>query len=62
MTMHWASWQDFWAMGGSGRFVWGAYGAAALAMVAEVMLLRARARRARSAVRHAADGLGERRA
>jgi len=30
--MHWASWQDFWAMGGSGGYVWGAYGVVALAL------------------------------
>jgi len=52
--MHWASWQDFWAMGGSGPFVWGAYGVAALALLAEIMLLRARVRRARERVRNTA--------
>jgi heme exporter protein D len=53
--MHWASWQDFWAMGGSARYVWGAYGLVALALAAEVMLLRARERRAREAVRRSSD-------
>jgi heme exporter protein D len=53
--MHWASWQDFWAMGGSGRYVWGAYGLVALALAAEVMLLRSRVRRARETVRRTAD-------
>ena len=36
--MHWASWQDFWAMGGSGPFVWGAYGVAALALLVAVLI------------------------
>jgi len=48
--VHWASWQDFWAMGGSGPFVWGAYGMAALALLAEITLVRARLRRARDTV------------
>ena len=52
--MHWASWRDFWAMGGSGAFVWGAYGVAALALLAEIALVRARARRARETVRRTA--------
>ena len=53
--MHWASWSDFWSMGGSGRYVWGAYGLVALALAAEVMLLRARVRRARETVRRSSD-------
>jgi len=53
--MHWASWQEFWAMGGSGRFVWSAYGMVVLALAAEMMLLRARLRRAREAARRTSD-------
>ncbi|HEV3018018.1 MAG TPA: heme exporter protein CcmD [Burkholderiaceae bacterium] len=53
--MHWASWQEFWAMGGSGRFVWSAYGMVVLALAAEMMLLRARVRRAREAARRTSD-------
>jgi heme exporter protein D len=49
--MHWASWQDFWAMGGAGGYVWGAYGLVALALAAEIVLVRARLRRARETVR-----------
>jgi heme exporter protein D len=52
--MHWASWQDFWAMGGSGPFVWGAYGMVAVALLAEIALVRARARRALERVRRTA--------
>ncbi len=53
--MHWASWQEFWAMGGAGRYVWGAYGMVALALAVEMMLLRARLRRARDVVRRTSD-------
>jgi|HubBroStandDraft_3_1064219.scaffolds.fasta_scaffold4252672_1 heme exporter protein D len=53
--MHWASWQDFWAMGGSGGYVWGAYGVVALALAAEVVSLRSRIRRACEAARRTAD-------
>jgi heme exporter protein D len=53
--MHWASWQDFLAMGGSGRYVWGAYGLVALALAAESLLLRARLRRARETVRRTSE-------
>ena len=45
--MHWPSWQAFWAMGGSGDFVWSAYGVVGLSLAAEILLLRARIRRAR---------------
>jgi heme exporter protein D len=48
--MQWASWHDFWAMGGSGAFVWGAYGMAALVLLGEVVMVRARMRRAREYV------------
>jgi heme exporter protein D len=53
--MHWASWSDFWAMGGSGRFVWGAYGFVALGLAAEMTLLWRRLRRAREAARRVLD-------
>ncbi len=38
--MHWASWSDFWAMGGYGLFVWSSYGVTALAVLIEIILLR----------------------
>ncbi len=53
--MHWSSWQAFWAMGGSGDFVWSAYGLVAASLAAEILLLRARTRRARDAVRRTSD-------
>jgi heme exporter protein D len=53
--MHWASWHDFWAMGGAGQYVWGAYGLVALALLAEITMLRARLRRARETVLRTAE-------
>ncbi|MBI5330520.1 MAG: heme exporter protein CcmD [Betaproteobacteria bacterium] len=38
--MHWASWSDFWAMGGYGLYVWSSYGVTALVILIEVILLR----------------------
>jgi heme exporter protein D len=44
---------EFFAMGGQGFFVWGAYGAAALAIAVEIVAVRSRltAARARAAER-----------
>jgi len=53
--MHWGSWDEFWAMGGSGSFVWSAYGLALFAVVGEILAVRARARRARERVRMTAE-------
>jgi len=53
--MHWACWREFWSMGGSGAYVWGAYGLVALALAAESLLLRARVRRARETVRRTSE-------
>ena len=44
--MIWASWGDFWAMGGYGLYVWGSYAVVALAMLAEVLGARQRQRKA----------------
>ncbi len=38
--MDWASWDDFWAMGGYGLYVWGSYGAFLIAILIEIILLR----------------------
>jgi heme exporter protein D len=35
----WASWGEFWAMGGYGLYVWGSYGAAIIAISIEIILL-----------------------
>jgi len=40
------NWAEFFAMGGRGFYVWGSYGAFVLAIAIEIILLRARARRA----------------
>ena len=44
--MNWNSAAEFFAMGGHGYFVWMSYGAAALLMLAEPLLARARHRQA----------------
>lgn len=34
--MIWASWSDFWAMGGYGLYVWGSYAMTALVLLLEM--------------------------
>ena len=46
--MHWNSLNDFLAMGGSAGYVWGSFGAPALMLIGEPLLL-ARRRRALTA-------------
>ena len=48
--MNWGSWQEFWNMGGYGRYVWGAYGCLFALVAIEVVSVRARLARARRAV------------
>jgi heme exporter protein D len=48
--MHWHSLSEFFAMGGRGGFVWGAYGTMALLMLAEPLLAGWRHRAARRAI------------
>jgi heme exporter protein D len=48
--MQWGSWENFWAMGGYGFYVWGAYGMTAAILVLEVVLLRTRRARAKSEI------------
>lgn len=38
--MEWASWSDFWSMGGYGIYVWGAYSVTAICILIEVVLLK----------------------
>ena len=38
--MQWASWSDFWAMGGYGLYVWGSYFVFVIAFLIEIILLR----------------------
>lgn len=42
--MIWASWSDFFAMGGYAFYVWGSYGVTAVLMIAEVVLVMRRRR------------------
>ena len=44
--MHWQSVGDFLAMGGYGLYVWGSFGVTALVLVAELVMLGQRRRRA----------------
>ena len=46
MSMQWASLDAFLQMGGHGRFVWGSYGVTLVLMVAEIIIVRRRLRRA----------------
>ena len=57
--MNWASAADFFAMGGYGVYVWGAYAVTAVLMLVEPALAVQRGRRAvRDAVRRADRGVG----
>ena len=38
--MEWASWSEFWSMGGRGFFVWSAFGVTAVCVAAELVALR----------------------
>jgi len=44
--MNWASWSDFFAMGGYALYVWGSYAVTAGLIVMEIILLRNRSRAA----------------
>jgi len=44
--MNWASWSDFFAMGGYALYVWGSYAVSAGLIVMEIILLRGRSRAA----------------
>ena len=50
--MNWASWSDFFAMGGYAFYVWGSYGVTACLIVVEIILLRARGRAAIEGIAH----------
>mgnify|MGYP002782285103 CR=1 FL=1 len=53
--MNWSSWSAFWDMGGYWLYVWGSFGVTAAALLAELLLLKAR----RGALREAADAQGD---
>ena len=42
--MNWASWNDFFAMGGYALYVWGSFGVTLVLMVMEMLLLILRKR------------------
>ena len=42
--MNWASWSDFFAMGGYALYVWGSYGVALVLLAMEIVLLVLRKR------------------
>ena len=46
--MNWNNWPEFLAMGGYGFYVWGSFGAVAVALVIEVWLLALRKARLRA--------------
>jgi len=48
--MNWASWSDFFAMGGYAFYVWGSYAVTACLIVVEIILLRGRRRAALSSI------------
>ena len=54
--MNWASWSDFFAMGGYALYVWGSYAVTAGLIVVEIILLRGRRRAAPGAAGRTAGG------
>jgi len=38
--MIWSSWNDFWAMGGYGLYVWGSFGVTALCVALEMVWVK----------------------
>jgi heme exporter protein D len=38
--MEWASWSEFWNMGGRGFFVWSAFGVTVICVLIEIVWLR----------------------
>ncbi len=42
------NWAEFFSMGGRGFYVWGSYGAFAIAIIVEIILLRARVKHAQA--------------
>ena len=38
--MIWSSWNDFWAMGGYGLYVWGSFGVTALCVALEMIWVK----------------------
>jgi heme exporter protein D len=53
--MIWASWSDFWAMGGYGPYVWGSYAVVAMALLLEIRTAAQRQRRAVAQIQEQQD-------
>ncbi|WP_077002272.1 heme exporter protein CcmD [Variovorax sp. KK3] len=58
--MNWNGWDDFFAMGGYGLYVWGAFGMCALVVAVEALQLRATRRGLRVGRQAQIDAAGER--
>jgi heme exporter protein D len=52
--VNWGSWDNFWAMGGYGFYVWGSYAMVAAVIAIEIWRLRAQRRQATEEVRRVA--------
>ena len=52
LTVYWASWSDFWAMGGYAVYVWGSMGVTAALLVLEVWQARVAHRRTLREIAH----------
>ena len=52
----WASWSDFFAMGGYGLYVWGSYGVTLVVIALELSALRRRRRHALHSIRITGTG------
>jgi heme exporter protein D len=44
--VNWGSWDNFWAMGGYGLYVWGSYAVVAIVIAIEIWLFKSRRRAA----------------
>ena len=54
--MNWGGWDNFWAMGGYGLYVWGSYAVTLALIAAGIALLRVRRRNALDALKQAVRG------
>jgi heme exporter protein D len=50
--MIWNSWNDFWAMGGYGLYVWGSFGVTALCIALEMLWVKNARAQALSQIAH----------
>ena len=50
--MIWNSWNDFWAMGGYGLYVWGSFGVTALCVALEMVWVKNARAQALSQIAH----------